>query len=349
MNSRLFRGYNRIVGVFWAVIGVTFLIQMFDYLPWWAALTFTSSTLIPYYLSCSYLTNFLQPRAMTENKMNYFIFEFLIATFAMTLIFVSTCYLFYILELNGHFPKSTLFKEINPYISEVLGVLPTFILLNIAFCGLRLYYEHTKLQRVHLETQLQMLQSQVNPHYMFNILNHIHILIRTDVDKASFLLEKYSEILRYQLYNSRKETVPLSQEVKFIKDIISVERLRWGDELEVATSWDIEDNWKNIQPMILIVFIENAFKHVSRSISEKGYINIALKQRNNVICMEVENSKWKHAELKKKSGSSGLGIRNTQDRLDILYPKNHKLKIKETDWMYRVELTITLEEGWKQK
>lgn len=349
MNSRLFRGYNRIVSIFWAVIGVTFLIQMIDYLPLWAALTFTSSTLIPYYLSCSYLTNFLQPRAMTENKMNYFIVEFLIATFAMTLIFVSTCYLFYILEVNGHFPKSTLFKEINPYISEVLGVLPTFILLNIAFCGLRFYYEHTKLQRVHLETQLQMLQSQVNPHYMFNILNHIHILIRKDVDKASFLLEKYSEILRYQLYNSRKETVPLSQEVKFIKDIISVERLRWGDELEVETSWDIEDNWKNIQPMILIVFIENAFKHVSRSISEKGYIKIALRQRNNVICMEVENSKWKHAEEKKKSASSGLGIRNTQDRLDILYPKNHKLKIKETDWMYRVELTITLEEGWKQK
>lgn len=349
MNSKLFRGYNRLVGIFWLVIGGTFFLQMLDYLPLWAALTFTSSTLIPYYLSCSYLTNFLQTRAMQGDKMHYFVIEFLIATFAMTLIFVSTSYLFYILEMNGSFPKSTLFKDISPFIPEVLSVLPSFILLNIAFCGLRFYYEHTKLQRVHLETQLQMLQSQVNPHYMFNILNHIHILIRKDVDKASFLLEKYSEILRYQLYNSKKETVPLSQEVNFIKDVISIERLRWGDELEVETAWDIEDSWKNIQPLILIIFIENAFKHVSRSISEKGYIKIALKQRNNVIYMEVENSKWKQAETNTKSLSSGLGIRNTQDRLEILYPKNHTLKIDETDWVYRVELTITLEEGWKQK
>lgn len=349
MNSRLFRGYNMIVGVFWAVIGVTFFIQMIDYLPLWAAITFTLSTLIPYYLSCSYLTNFLQPRAMQEDKMHYFIVEFLIATFAMTLIFVSTCYLFYILELNGRFPKSTLFKEITPFIPEVLSVLPTFILVNIAFCGLRFYYEHTKLQRVHLETQLQMLQSQVNPHYMFNVLNHIHILIRKDVDKASFLLEKYSEILRYQLYNNKKETVPLSQEVKFIKDVISVERLRWGDELDVETTWDIEDSWKNIQPLILIVFIENAFKHVSRSMSERGYVKVSLTQRSNVIQLDVENSKWKQTESKLQSSSSGLGIQNTRDRLDILYPKAHKLKIKETDWIYKVELTITLEEGWKQR
>lgn len=344
MNSKLFKEYNRFVSIFWAVIGVTFLIFMFDHLPVWAALTYTLSSFIPYYLSCSYLTNFLQPRAMQKNKMKFFIVEFLIATFAMALIFVSTTYLFYILELNGHFPKSKLFEGMEPVTQEVLSALPTFILLNIAFCGLRFYYEHSKLQRIHLETQLQMLQSQVNPHYMFNVLNHIHILIRKDVDKASFLLEKYSEILRYQLYNSKKETVPLSQEIKFIRDVISIERLRWGDELTVETSWDITDNWKNIQPLILITFVENAFKHVSKSISEKGYIKLALRQRNNVIYMEIENSKWKQKEIEKKpSTSGGLGIRNTKERLDILYPKNHTLKIEETDWIYRVELTITLQ------
>ena len=344
MNSKLFRGYNRLIGIFWAVIGVTFLIIMFDYLPPWAAVTYTLSCFLPYYLSCSYLTNFLQPRAMQENKMNFFIVEFLIATFAMALIFVSTCYLFYILEMNGHFPHSKLFLEMDIAISEVLSVLPTFILLNIAFCGLRFYYEHSKLQRIHLETQLQILQAQVNPHYMFNVLNHIHILIRKDVDKASFLLEKYSEILRYQLYNSKKETVPLSQEVSFIKNVISIERLRWGDELNVDSSWDIEDSWKNIQPLILITFIENAFKHVSRSISEKGYVKLVLRQRNNVIYMEVENSKWKQQMVDKKpSTSGGLGIRNTKERLEILYPKSHTLKIEETDRIYRVELTITLQ------
>lgn len=344
MNSKLFKEYNRFVSIFWAVIGVTFLLFMFDHLPVWAALTYTLSCFIPYYLSCSYLTNFLQPRAMQKNKMKMFIIEFLIATFAMALIFVSTTYLFYILELNGHFPKSKVFEGMEPVTEEVLSTLPTFILLNIAFCGLRFYYEHSKLQRIHLETQLQMLQSQVNPHYMFNVLNHIHILIRKDVDKATFLLEKYSEILRYQLYNSRKETVPLSQEIKFIRDVISIERLRWGDELEVDTTWDIADNWKNIQPLILITFVENAFKHVSKSISEKGYVKLVLRQRNNVIYMEIENSKWKQKETDKKLPTSGgLGIRNTMERLDILYPKSHILKIEETDWVYRVELTITLQ------
>lgn len=343
MGLKLIRGYNRIVGLLWAVMLFLFFIYTTDFLPLWAALTFTASCAIPFYVACSYLTNHLQAKAIQEGRMNFFAIEFLIATLVMAVIYTSTCYLFHILDLYGYFPHSTLFDGMKPILLEILSTLPTFILLNLAFCGLRFYYEHSKLQQTLLESQLQMLQAQVNPHYMFNVLNHLHILMRKDVDRATFLLEKYSEVLRYQLYNGTKDSVPLSQEVKLIKDIISIEQLRWGEELSVEVRWEIEDSWKNIQPLLLVAFVENAFKHVSRSISEKGYVKLSLTQKNSVIYLEIENSKWKNKGIKKKNKSSGLGLSNTKERLDILYPGNYTLKIDETDWIYRVRLTINLD------
>ena len=91
-----------------------------------------------------------------------------------------------------------------------------------------------------MEYQLRTLQHQVTPHFMFNVLNHIHILMQTDVDLASDLLIKYSEILRYQLYNGDKQKVTLEQDIQFLKDFIAVEEIRWGDKLVVTSSWKIE-------------------------------------------------------------------------------------------------------------
>lgn len=342
MDPKIFRGYNRYVGFVWLALITMAFLYIDSELPFGDALIFTGSIVVPIYLCNSYLTNFLQPRAIQENSMGFFIVEFLVASFTMSLIFISICYLFYLLGEGGFFTKSDIFIEMKIVKKGLLTTFPLFILVNLAFCGLRFYYEHSKLQRIHLETQLRMLQAQINPHYMFNVFNHLHVLIRKDVDKASFLLEKYSEILRYQLYNSESDYVALHKELKYIKDIVSVERLRWGDNLNVNMFWDIEDNTKKIVPLILIVFVENAFKHASKSISDKGYINIELIQKGDRFDMTVENSKWKNQEPKVKQDSSGLGIKNTQERLKLLYPKGSVLKIDEDDSKFRVELKLTL-------
>lgn len=343
MESQLFKGYNRYVGLVWLALITMAFLYINSELPFGAALIFTGSIVMPIYLCNSYLTNFLQPRAIKDNKMGFFILEFLIASFTMSLIFISLCYFFYILSENGLFARSDIFKEMKAVKKGLLTTFPFFILINLAFCGLRFYYEHTKLQRIHLETELRMLQAQVNPHYMFNVLNHLHILMRKDIDKASFLLEEYSEILRYQLYNSKSSQVILEKELKYIKDVISVERLRWGDDLRVQSNWEIENGRVFIEPLILIVFVENAFKHVSKSISDKGYVKLLFRKKNDVFYMEIENSKWKKKEIHRTNANgSGLGIKNTKERLKLLYPKSHTLNIIEDDERFRVELTLQL-------
>ena len=220
-------------------------------------------------------------------------------------------------------------------------------MINIIFCVLRfinehyrMAQEHAKLQRVHLEDELRLLRSQINPHLMFNVLNHIHILMKKDADKADDLLMRYSDVLRYQLYEANRETVSLGKEIDYLKDVVDVETVRWGAELKVDSSWSVEDTAVKISPLLLIPFVENAFKHVSRLPSEIGYVNIALDQRGNTLRFVVENSRSGQAPRKKNA--SGLGLENARKRLNLLYPGKHELLVQKTETVYKTTLIITL-------
>lgn len=340
MKLNFLKPYSKFIVLIWAIFIMLFAYQLNNKLPFVETVILVLSLFIPYYIESSFLTNYVLPKAIARKHMKLFILKFAVYTVLMAIFYALTCQLYYYLEMEGYINLGDLFAEKDTFIDEVLSACFTFSLFNTAFCGLRFYYEHAMLEKVHLESQLQMLQAQVNPHFMFNVLNHIHILIRKDVDLASFLLEKYSEILRYQLYNSKQEYVPLKQEIQFLKDVSSIEKLRWGEDLDVESIWEVENGNEKIQPLLLIAFIENAFKHTSRSMTDKGYIKLYLKQHGNSIFLSLENSKSKYAEEKKSA--SGLGLKNTKERLEILYPHKHKLTITETDWTYKIELSITL-------
>lgn len=272
--------------------------------------------------------------------MNRFIIQFIIITLLTGVIHLITFTTFEKLEEIKVFETTELMRTRYPLVVEYMLTLPAIVVINLGFCGIRFYFEHSKLQEEHLKTQLQVLQNQINPHFMFNVLNHIYILMQKDVELSSHLLVKYSEILRYQLYNGKREFSTLGEEIQFLKDVIDVEKMRWGKELNIDCKWSIENSEKEIQPLILFTLIENAFKHVSRSISETGYINIVFEQQGNSLYMEVENSK--STQQIKKKDSSGLGLKNAKERLKILYPNKHKLQIKETEQIYIIQLNITL-------
>jgi len=277
---------------------------------------------------------------MKEKKMILFLIQFFLFSSFAGFIFAIWIAFFRRLEDNGIFPHSEYFNwhEIPGYSAFVL--LSSGIVISLSICGLRFLIEYFKLREVHLKAQLQILQQQINPHFMFNVLNHIHILMQKNTDLASDLLVRYSEIMRYQLYNGKKEFVILDQEIQFLKDFIEVEKIRWGNDLKVDCRWEIENGGIMIQPLLLITFVENAFKHVSRSISEKGYLNIFVRQERNSLHMEVENSKYRqHA---KKKDASGLGLSNIKERLEILYPAKHELIINESESVYKIYLNITL-------
>lgn len=340
MKNYLTKGYISFVALIWLMLASLFLFQYMNQVSVIEAVLFCFSLFLPTCLITSYLSNSLLPKAIRSKKMRRFVVQFIIVMLLTGIIHLAIFITFEKLEEAGIFEPSELMRTHYSIIIEYIMTLPAIFIINLGFCGTRFYYEHSKLRQIHLKTQLQVLQQQINPHFMFNVLNHIYILMQKDVNRASELLVKYSEILRYQLYNGKEELVPLSQEIQFLKDVIEVEKTRWGKELHVDCTWQIENGDRDIQPLLLITFIENAFKHVSRSISETGFVNVMVEQKGDSLLMEVKNSK--PVQQIKKKNASGLGLINAKERLEILYPDRYSLFIEENDQVYIIRLNITL-------
>lgn len=332
---------NYIIIPFWVIIWFIFWIQV---MPQTESVTesllFSTALILSIYPVATHLSKTLLLKAMKEKKTRKFTFQFISLSFVIGAFLMGYVILFNYLENQGVFPISRYFKLDRMPVYFLFVPISAGLLLNICICGIRFFLEYIKLQKTILEYQLQILQQQINPHFMFNVLNHIYILMKKDVELASDLLVNYSEVLRYQLYNGKLEYVALGEEIQFLKEVINVEKMRWGNELQVNCQWDIKNKEILVRPLIFISFVENAFKHVSRSISETGYINIICKQEENHIYLEIENSKSK--QQAQKINGSGIGLKNTIERLSILYPNKHKLEIKENDQIYIIQLNITL-------
>lgn len=277
---------------------------------------------------------------MRQKKMLLFVGQFFLVSVISAVFIPLILYGFLYLEESGFFPQSDLLLGRSPFSIMYINALLVALFVNFGFCGLRFHEENMKLHEILLDSQLQLLHQQINPHFMFNVLNHINILMLEDVNLASSLLIKYAKILRYQLNSEKNRKVNIAQEVQFLKDFIDIEKVRWGSELIINCSWKVEDNSKEFPPLLLITFIENAFKHVSRGISEKAYVNISFEQLNNIICLEIENSKT--TTQKVKDIVSGIGLENVKKRLDILYADDYKLTIKDSETTYYTKLVIKL-------
>lgn len=342
MKNSFLIHYNLYTGLIWIVLLVALWMQFSSRAPILEAFLFALCIVLCAYVICTYISRSFAPKVLVNNKWKPFIFQFTIATIILSLLLALVTEGFYILEKNDFFATSSLISDIHdPFFFGVLNMMPTSLMVIAGFCGIELFRVHTVLEKERLQDQLSFLRSQINPHLTFNVLNHIHILMRKNVELADELLLRFSDILRYQLYECNNEVVLLESELKYIKDIVEIEKMRWGNELEVKTNWAVEDNMMPIRPLILISFIENAFKHVSRLPNQKGFINIDFIQNDKSIFLQVTNSK--SVIPPRKNSSSGLGLANTKKRLEILYSNSYKLDIKETENVYQIDLQINLD------
>ncbi|CAI8848377.1 sensor histidine kinase [Chryseobacterium sp. IT-36CA2] len=300
-----------------------------------------------------FLTNKLLPKALREKKMKRFLVQVVMVIFILSLIFAV---IFTYLEVA---PKEELPKSFSgqlPFLWKGFYMsLPASFLINGAACGIKFYKEHGRierdhilLQQAHLENQLKLLQDQINPHVVFNILNHIHILMKTDTQLADYLLLKFSDILRYQLYHCNENLVFLNKDIEHIQNLVEVEKLRWGNELDVRVTWEMTNKKLFIAPLLLVTFIENAFKYVCRLPGHKGYVEISCKEENNTLYFCVENSYSDRAIHKKKKGTGGIGLQNVQKRLKLQYPDSHDLKIETNNNIFKVTLILKLSDHNEQ-
>lgn len=351
MKKTFFLNYNFCISTFWVALGLTFWMQFLNETPVYQleAGLFTISFLIACITVSNYLSNHLLPVALKEKKMCRFTFQFIFFTLLLALLLGVIMESFRFMEQKEIFRQTLFISDgYKTFLTALTGMIPTSLCVNGALCGLRFFREHNKilqvnakLERIHHEDQIQLLQDQINPHLMFNVLNHIHILMQKNVELADELLLRFADILRYQIYECNCKTVQLEKEIRYLKDVIEVEKARWGNDLKVTCSWEIENRKQEISPFLLLPFIENAFKHVSRLPFENGYVNIEFIQRNNILKLSVENSK--SDRLLSKDKSSGAGLENIKKRLLLLYPKKHQLETKDNGNSYSINLNIILQ------
>lgn len=206
------------------------------------------------------------------------------------------------------------------------------------------YMEQENLRREEnqerLRSELSFLRSQISPHFIFNVLNSIVYLIRSKSDLAESVTIQLSELIRYMLYETDTKQVPVSKEVDYLKNYIDLQKVRYGDDVNITVTISGSDSSLTIEPMLLIPFVENAFKHgVGMVIDPK--IEIDLNYDKTDLIFEVKNLIGPES-TDQKDFSSGIGLKNVRRRLELLYPEKHSLEISDSDGEFTVILKIDL-------
>lgn len=201
------------------------------------------------------------------------------------------------------------------------------------------------LEKEKLESELRFLKSQFNPHFLFNTINSIFVLIHKNQDIATESLAKFSDLLRYQLYECNEHFIPLDRELDYIRSFIELSRLRI-DPREVSLHVDLPTQNTagfRIAPFILMPFIENAFKHVKKGEVAGGIVDLTISISDQQLYLNCQNTKAESytgaTELMK---TNGIGLVNVKRRLTLIYPGSHQLTIQDTDASFDVKLAIVL-------
>ncbi|MCG2614590.1 histidine kinase [Terrimonas sp. NA20] len=196
------------------------------------------------------------------------------------------------------------------------------------------------LEKEKINAELQMLKAQLHPHFLFNTLNNIYSLTQDVSIKASGMIMRLSGMLRYMLYEGSKASVPLNKELQMINDYIQLEAIRYDKSLELSIA--IPDNTNAaIAPLILLPFVENAFKHGASKMIEQPWISLTIEMNGNHLSMKLINGK----DNNKPDTEPGIGIANARKRLGLLYPQKHNLQISEEEEMFFVHLKIELSDA----
>lgn len=223
--------------------------------------------------------------------------------------------------------------------------LPVFVFIVITSAAFRLIRDRVEenqrnkdREAENLKSELSFLRSQISPHFMFNVINNIVALARKKSDLVESSLIKLSSLMRYFLYESNAEKVPLDKEVEYLESYISLQQQRFGKNVSIHLEASNIDGNYEIEPMLLIPFVENAFKHGALY---KGSTTIKLNAKEGQLHFSVSNP-YDEMSNEIKDETSGIGLVNVQRRLNLLYNKRHSLLIAKNDGQFLVSLELKL-------
>lgn len=287
-----------------------------------------------------YITNYIFiPFFLYKKHYGQFIFLFLL------MILISSVTKMYIVGRLTHDPTLfTLSGNIKGRIYD--NVIPHFFLV-IAGASIKLMFDQINLQKKmaelakdKAEAELNFLKSQINPHFLFNSLNAVYFLIDKNNSDARKALHKFSDMLRYQLYEANGEKIPIEKEIDYLQDYVHLQQLRKDENYKVQFNCSSEVKNFSIEPLLLIPFVENAFKHISHNAKGDNFVKLDMIRNNGYFEFVVENSCEKGMYTTEQHG--GIGMNNVKRRLELLYPDTHQLNITDEAERFKINLKLKI-------
>lgn len=298
------------------------------------------SIYLPVKIAFTYFTlYFLLPNFLLPGKYASFFVWLLAASFVAGVI---QRYVAFNIDYPIYYPDALRdpFFYLPKIMKMIVSIYPvTFFAVAIKL--LKYWYANQHAQQVltqeKLKAELNFLKTQIHPHFLFNTLNNLYALTLKKSDRAPETVLKLSELINYMLYECASDDVLLSKEIKFIRNYIDIEKMRYGDKLDVDLRVSGEVNERKIAPLILLPFVENCFKHGASEELQQSWVKITVDLQPRITIVKVENNK---SSENGHSTKEGIGIQNVKRRLDLLYPAQHELKIISGEETFLVILTI---------
>lgn len=330
-------------GIFWLISIILFTVVLIftrgDFNFYNLSLRMAMNILITVgFLAISVYVNLLWLLPVFFNRRRYLLFTVL--EIANILFFILLNYYVTLFFEGGKHPENFFTEFIAEFILVLLFLIVSSLLKfmrdSIALQDVELRIKEVEKQKI--EAELRALKAQVNPHFFFNTLNSLYALSLDKSEKAPELILKLSDLMRYVIYESQDDLVPVGKQLEFLQSYVYLERLRSNDSLDVQFVINGDRMEIKIAPLIYLAFIENAFKHGAKDKSDEPYIHIVFNlEHEDRVMFFIEN---RADPFRGKHRDGGFGLSNVKKRLELLYPGKYELNIKESVTVYRVELTI---------
>jgi len=303
------------------------------------AIALTTISMPPLFLGAYWLV----PRFLYKKRIVLFIINIIVVVigFAFIGLFIMKAVGYLMIGKSAFDAKVPLLPLLNVIFWDNLIGLAIGIALKIISDRFRMERHLIEVEKEKVETELNFLRSQMNPHFLFNVMNTIYFQINKENTNARLSVETFSEMLRYQLYECISDKVDITKEITYIKNYFAIQTLR----LEPGTNiqLNIEDGMKgfDIAPLLILPIVENTFKHISHYKNpQENTINISLCQKDDKFIMHVYNTYDKTHQVKDVLFSGGLGIQNLKRRLELLYPGKHEFNIAQQQDVFTTFLSI---------
>lgn len=339
--ARFFAGYKLHV-LFWGgyILFWTIFSAIFFGRPVWLSFSISMAFFIGQSVSGYWGVYTLVPTYFSHKR--YLVFALLVITGVV----LSTLFIVSSMVLLLRFYGDPLI-DVKPVF---LGILIGNLYLVLVMIGLKALKDKINndkrnklLEKEKTENELRFLKSQMNPHFLFNAINSIYVLIKKDTDLAGITLVKFADMLRYQLYECNTDEISIGKEIAYLDNYIGLEQLRKGQGVDIRYEVGPGREDFSIAPFLITPFVENAFKYVSSYADRKNFVTIQLHYKDGIFELYVENSVDElAADIPRENNAGGIGLENVQRRLELIYKDRHTLHIDKSQGLYSVLLTIKI-------